>query len=125
MDYRRHYQPGGTYFFTVATGHRQPLLIGHIDRLRQAFRHYIDRHPFEIQGIVILLDHLHTIWRLPDCDRNFSTRWIMIKRKFSAELPAKFVYASLQAHNDSSHSSISSLEITRWGSAASKASSSA
>jgi REP element-mobilizing transposase RayT len=43
MDYRRYYQPGGTYFFTVVTEQRQPLLIEHIDRLRAAFQHGMKR----------------------------------------------------------------------------------
>ena len=38
MDYRRARVPGGTYFFTLVTAHRQPLLVKKIDRLREAFR---------------------------------------------------------------------------------------
>ncbi len=86
MDYRRYFQPGGSYFFTVVTENRQPILIEHIDRLRDAFRHGLERHPFKIDGIVILPDHLHTIWQLPDGDHDFSTRWMVIKRKFSTGL---------------------------------------
>ncbi|WP_080811207.1 REP-associated tyrosine transposase [Halomicronema hongdechloris] len=86
MDYRRYYHPGGTYFFTVVTQNRQPLLIRNIDRLRAAFRHGMQRHPFVIDGIVVLPDHLHTLWRLPEDDDNFSIRWMVIKRKFSAGL---------------------------------------
>jgi putative transposase len=89
MDYRRYYQPGGTYFFTVVTADRQPLLIKHVDRLRAAFHHGIQRHPFTIEAIVILPDHLHTLWRLPPGDHDFSTRWMVIKRKFSAGLNAE------------------------------------
>ncbi len=96
MDYRRYYQPGGTYFFTVVTEHRQPLLIDHIDRLRTAFRHCLERHPFIIQGIVILPDHLHALWQLPEGDDDFSTRWMVIKRKFSAGLPPQIVNQSKQ-----------------------------
>ena len=94
VEYRRHYQAGGTYFFTVVTGNRQPLLIEHVDRLRDAFRHGKAKYPFEIQAMVVLPDHLHTVWRLPDGDDDFSSRWRVIKRKFSAGLPT-------QAHRDS------------------------
>jgi hypothetical protein len=31
MKYRRYYRLGGTYFFTVVTDRRQPLLIEYID----------------------------------------------------------------------------------------------
>ncbi|MBL3616590.1 MAG: transposase [gamma proteobacterium endosymbiont of Lamellibrachia anaximandri] len=80
-NYRRCYQDGGCYFFTVVTHHRQPLLASPkiIDRLRQGFRHIRQKHPFEIDAIVVLPDHLHSIWRLPENDRNFSTRWRLLK----------------------------------------------
>jgi putative transposase len=94
MDYRRCYQPGGHYFFTVVTEQRQPLLIDHIDRLRTAFRHGMERHPFAIEAIVILPDPLHTLWHLPDGDADFSTRWMVIKRKFSAGLQPGITNAS-------------------------------
>jgi len=44
------------------------------------------RRPFQIDAIVFLPDHLHAIWRLPDGDSDFSTRWMHIKRCFSAGL---------------------------------------
>jgi len=87
MEYRRFYQPGARYFFTVVTANRKPLLIEYIDRLRAAFKICITRHPFEIEAMVVLPDHLHTIWRLPEDDADFSTRWMVIKRQFSSGLP--------------------------------------
>ena len=86
MDYRRVYQPGACYFFTVVTEKRQPLLINNIERLRDAFRLCLSRYPFDIDAIVILPDHLHTLWRLPENDADFSKRWMVIKRKFSSGL---------------------------------------
>ncbi len=79
--YRRAYQSGGHYFFTVVTFERQRYLVepDNIDRLRAAFRHVQRRHPFTIDAIVILPDHLHTIWRLPPGDSGFSLRWRLIK----------------------------------------------
>ncbi len=56
--------------------------------LRGAFQRVKDRHPFRIDAIVILPDHLHAIWTLPPGDRDFSTRWGVIKSGFSRELPA-------------------------------------
>ncbi len=101
MEYRRYYQPGSSYFFTVVTDHRKPLLIDHIDRLRAAFRHGMERYPFVIEGIVILPDHLHTLWRLPEHDADFSTRWSVIKRKFSTGIPiASQVNASKYAKRE-------------------------
>jgi putative transposase len=36
--------------------------------------------------MVILPDHLHTIWTLPDGDHDFSQRWRQIKSAFSREI---------------------------------------
>jgi len=35
---------------------------------------------FQINGWVLLPDHLHAIWTLPEGDADFSTRWRLIKR---------------------------------------------
>lgn len=37
--------------------------------------------------MVVLPDHLHAIWRLPDGDADFPTRWALIKAGFSRGLP--------------------------------------
>ena len=87
MEYRRFYQPGARYFFTVVTANRKPLLINNIDRLRAAFKMCVTRYPFEIEAMVVLPDHLHTLWRLPEGDADFSKRWMVIKRHFSSGLP--------------------------------------
>jgi putative transposase len=88
-DYRRNFVPGGSYFFTVNLEDRRlRLLTEHIDVLRAAFRYVRGRHPFTIDSIVILPDHLHAIWTLPDGDADFATRWRMIKSAFSRGLPA-------------------------------------
>jgi len=66
MRYRRADYPGGCYFFTVNLADRQrTLLIDEISLLRSIFRQVKNRHPFHINAIVVLLDHLHTIWILP------------------------------------------------------------
>jgi putative transposase len=44
------------------------LLVRHIADLRKSFRRTRIEHPFVIDGIVILPDHLHCIWRLPESD---------------------------------------------------------
>jgi len=87
-QYRRHRVPGASYFFTVnLTDRRSRLLVEHIDQLRSAFRYVRERHPFTVEAIVILPDHLHTIWTLPEGDTDFSLRWSLIKSGFSRHLP--------------------------------------
>jgi putative transposase len=88
MKYRRAQLKGGTYFFTVVTHKRAKIfhLSDHVELLRQAFRKVIKRHPFEIDAFVLLPDHLHCIWTLPQGDADFSTRWRLIKSYFSRKI---------------------------------------
>ena len=83
-EYHRLFVKGGTYFFTVVTYDRQPLLCEApaLIRLKAAFRYVMEKHPYRMDGLVILPDHLHCIWRLPEDDGNFSIRWNMLKRYF-------------------------------------------
>ncbi len=84
VNYRRNYVPGGCYFFTVTLHNRQcAVLTQHIDCLRQSFRETRSKKPFVIEAIVILPDHLHTIWQLPEGDCDFSGRWKAIKSGFT------------------------------------------
>ena len=86
--YRRNPVAGGCFFFTVnLADRRRRLLIDHIGLLRGAFRHARSRHPFAIDAIVILPDHLHAIWSLPEGDGDFALRWNIIKGSFSRGLP--------------------------------------
>jgi putative transposase len=42
-----------------------------------------------IDAIVILPDHLHAIWSLPEGDADFATRWRHVKAMFSRALPTR------------------------------------
>ena len=86
--YRRCRLPWGTYFFTVnLANRRQALLTENIDTLRHAFRQVLQAHPFTIQAIVVLPEHIHCLWELPVGDCDYSTRWRQIKSAFSKALP--------------------------------------
>jgi putative transposase len=61
--------------------------MDHIAVLRVAFRRELQRHPFRIEAIVVLPDHLHCIWTLPAHDADFPGRWRRIKSAFSSALP--------------------------------------
>lgn len=87
-SYRRNFVSGGSYFFTANLADRRSrLLTDNIALLRAVFRDVRARHPFAIEAIVVLPDHLHAIWTLPEGDANFSTRWRLIKSAFSRALP--------------------------------------
>lgn len=95
VDYRRNYLPGGSFFFTVNLQDRQStFLTDHIDLLREAFRTVRSQQPFSITAIVILPEHLHTIWELPPEDDNFSSRWRVIKSLFTRSLVKRGVEIS-------------------------------
>ena len=84
-EYRRAYFKGGTFFFTVVTYKRRLIFQEEpaIDLLRQCLLTTAASHPFRVEAIVILPDHLHTIWTLPQNDSDYSTRWQRIKATFS------------------------------------------
>ena len=74
--YRREYVPGGTFFFTVnLLERRRRLLVDHVDDLRASFRAAWLAQPFEVIAIVVLPEHLHCVWRLPEGDSDNAGRW--------------------------------------------------
>ena len=86
-NYRRHYQPGGTYFFTVNLYHRNStLLVDYIDQLRAVVARVKRQRPFSINAWVVLPDHMHTVWTLPEGDVDFPGRWREIKKAFSQSI---------------------------------------
>ncbi|WP_239698191.1 MULTISPECIES: hypothetical protein [Microcystis] len=50
-----------------------------MDLLRNAFKYVMRQHHFKIDAIVILPDHIHALWTLPETDADFSTRWRLIR----------------------------------------------
>lgn len=84
-EYRRWYVPGGTYFFTLVTCHRQPLFGSPEARrlLGEIMRNNAGIMPFQTVSIVLLPDHIHCLWSLPFGDDDYSTRWKNIKRDFT------------------------------------------
>jgi putative transposase len=86
-NYRRNFLPGGSFFFTVNLAQRKRrLLVQHIDVLRGAMRAVRCKHPFTIEAAIVLPDHLHMIWTLPQDDSDFALRWRLIKTAFSRGL---------------------------------------
>ena len=74
-NYRRNLRSGGTYFFTANLADRESrMLTENIGSLRAAFRHTRLRQPFTIDAIVMLPDHLHAIWTLPEGLSAFAVR---------------------------------------------------
>jgi putative transposase len=83
-NYLRYYS-GNTWFFTVVSHNRRQILTSDQERgcLQKAIIDCRQIYPFKIAAWVLLPDHLHCIWNLPDTDLNYSRRWSIIKRKFT------------------------------------------
>ena len=92
MQYRRFKIEGATYFFTAVTENRRKFLCEpeNVELLRNAFRYVMQRHCFKIEAFILLPDHFHCIWSLPEEDNKFSTRWRLIKGYFSRYCDPKY-----------------------------------
>jgi putative transposase len=86
-DYRRWFVPGGTFFLTVVTYARRPILTTDDGRsfLRTAITSVRERHPFTLVANVLLPDHWHLIMQLPPGDDRYSLRMKQIKAEFSEQ----------------------------------------
>jgi putative transposase len=84
-DYRRWLVPGATYFFTVVTYQRRPILASEdaVHMLGDVMRSVRKTSSFHTIAMAVLPDHIHCVWSLPPGDLDFSTRWKKIKRDFT------------------------------------------
>lgn len=79
---------GSTVYFTVALREQgSNLLLREIQLLRSAVTRTLRERPVRVDAWVVLPDHMHCIWTLPPGDGDFSTRWRIIKARFSSGLP--------------------------------------
>lgn len=100
-NYIRPRRKGAAVFFTVALARRgDDLLLGEIARLRDAVAVTRAQMPFDVLAWVVLPDHMHAVWRLPDGDADYPTRWRLIKGRFAAGLPPLPRAASKQAKGE-------------------------
>ena len=84
-DYHRYFVPGGTYFFTLVTHQRIRLFAADTARtiLGDVMRASHESYPVEVLAIVLLPDHLHTLWSLPAGDDRYGLHWNWIKGEFT------------------------------------------
>lgn len=83
--YKRFKIEGACYFFTVVTHERNKLFASAeaVAMLEAAIAEVQRRHPFDLEAQVVLPDHLHSLWQLPDGDADYSMRWRLIKDRFT------------------------------------------
>jgi putative transposase len=84
-EYRRNFVPGGSFFFTVVTANRAPFLTGERARqlLGEAFRETRESWPFTVEALVLLPDHWHAVWTLPEGDAAYPRRLGYLKKEFT------------------------------------------
>jgi len=74
-NYLRYRIAGGCYFFTVNLLNRKnALLVDKVELLREAVSICKQKRPFHIDAWVVLPEHMHCIWTLPEGDVDFSNR---------------------------------------------------
>ena len=86
-NYRRAFVPGGSFFFTLVVHRRRDLFSDPVAVavLGSVFRRCLRRYPFSVNAIVLLPDHLHTIWTLPPGDSDYPQRWGWLKKEFTQQ----------------------------------------
>lgn len=84
------WQPGSAYFFSAhLRDHHSRLLVEQAQVLRLAFRVAQQARPFRVNAIVVLPDHLHGVWTLPEGDEDGHRRWLQIQAVFDRQLPGQ------------------------------------
>ena len=83
--YRRWRQPGGCVFLTVVTLGRRDLFTRAAARglLHESLERTQGERPWKTEAIVLLPDHWHALWRLPEGDWDYSTRLALVKKRFT------------------------------------------
>ncbi|MBI9048117.1 MAG: transposase [Anaerolineaceae bacterium] len=109
--YKRSRISGGTYFFTIVTYQRKPILVSPQARevLRYAWKDVQKRFPFTTDAICLLPEHIHIIMTLPENDHDFSKRISEIKRLFSRRIAS---YIDIQKPEN--HSRMKRRESAVW-----------
>ncbi len=101
VSYRRNPVAGGTYFFTAnLRDRRQTLLVEHVDAFREVVRGVRREIPFVIDAMVILPDHWHAVWTLPEGDAAYARRMRLIKSRFTRKLLAAGVVLAKDGRGD-------------------------
>ena len=100
-NYIRPKVAGSTVFFTVVLAQRGgDLLVREVGRFREAVAVTLRERPVEIAAWVVLPDHLHAVWTMPEGDRDYSRRWGAIKARFSMGLDAGRLRASHEVRRE-------------------------
>ena len=84
-NYRRLFLDGYSYYITMVTHRRAPILIENIEALRESFRESKRYYRYTIDAIVILPDHIHMIIT-PQSAKEYPKIIRAIKYNFSSKI---------------------------------------
>ena len=104
MEYRRIFADGYSYYLTLVTHRRKPILIEHIELLRYAFKLSKEKYHYKIDAVVVLPDHIHMI---------ITPREAMDYSKIISSIKRSFVYGLDQKTKDEAKAEISSSKYHR------------
>jgi len=97
--YRRNLQSGGIFFFTVVLYDRRKSFLTHYhSELKKSYNAEKNRRPFKTIAYVILPEHCHIIWELPQGDVDYSGRWREIKKGFTRRLISRGINLHKNKH---------------------------
>lgn len=88
MQYRRVFEPGSSYFLTFVTNGRARIFTTSevVEKFHSATRKVQSGRPFTIEAEVILPDHIHALWSLPNGDADYPTRVRLVKSYFTRSI---------------------------------------
>ena len=99
-NYKRIFLDGYSYYITIVTYERNPILLHNIPLLRESFKYAKSKFVFRVDEIVILPDHLHTIITVTDA-KEYPKIISSIKRYFSQHCDEKYTKHILQSNSRS------------------------
>ncbi|NEW61692.1 transposase [Sulfurovum sp. bin170] len=88
-NYKRMYRQNHSYFLTMVTYRRNPILIENIELLRESFRYSKSKFDYKIEAIVVLPDHIHMIIK-PKIRTEYPEIIRSIKNYFSRHCPLQY-----------------------------------
>ncbi|MFT7878896.1 MAG: transposase [Sulfurimonas sp.] len=97
-NYKRVFLDGYSYFLTVVTHQRNPILIDNIELLRESFRVSKSKYNYKIDAIVIMPDHFHMIVT-PEISMEYPDITKTIKQHFSKYCDEKYFQHLYQSNS--------------------------
>lgn len=87
IEHESRFQPGRTWYLTIPLAENCGVnLTRHVSDLSDCARDFEILHPFDTVATVILPDHLHAIWVLPEDDNDVHRRVAYLQASFARRM---------------------------------------